>query len=108
MTIELLTVAELAELLKCDEQAAARALNDGRLPGLKLGRGWMVPKDALGIRLRDLALEESEQRRLVRMSHTLEEARLPGHAVATAPSVRGRKAARRPPPLPSLQSPCGD
>ena len=63
MTIELFTVTELAKLLQCEEQAAAKALNDGRLPGLKLGRGWVIPKAALEVRMTELALEESMRRR---------------------------------------------
>ncbi len=105
--IQLLTVTEIAELLRCDDQVIAKALNDGRLPGLKLGRSWLVPRDALAKRLPELAIEEAERRRRVfspgenPTQSPISPSGATG-ALPSAPRATGRKAARVPPALPPL------
>jgi len=44
---EILTSHEAAELLDCEARTIEDALREGKLPGLKLGRSWMIPKEAL-------------------------------------------------------------
>lgn len=59
----ILDVDQVAELLHCDRDTVAEALKAGTLPGLKFGRGWIVPAEALFERLNELAHEEAEHRR---------------------------------------------
>ena len=60
---EILTVDDLAELFACDKETAAARLNSGDLPGVKVGRGWIIPRQALFERLNDKAREEAAVRR---------------------------------------------
>lgn len=59
----ILTVEHLANMLGCDQETAAAKLINGELPGLKFGRGWVVPTEAFLHRLNELALEEAAKRR---------------------------------------------
>lgn len=59
----LMTVEEVAELLQCHPASVNIACSKGRLPGVKFGRGWVIPRAALAVRLTEIALEESEARR---------------------------------------------
>ena len=38
-----ITVTEAAELLELDERTVRRGLEDGNLPGVRVGRRWVVP-----------------------------------------------------------------
>lgn len=60
---EILTVDDLAKLFGCDKETAAARLTSGDLPGVKVGRGWIIPRQALFMRLNEKALEESAIRR---------------------------------------------
>jgi excisionase family DNA binding protein len=60
---EILTVSDLAELLSCDAETVAAKLINGDLPGLKIGRSWIIPKQAFLQRLNSKALEDSAARR---------------------------------------------
>lgn len=62
-TTDILSIEQVAEVLKCDKETAAERLNKGELPGLKFGRPWIVPAAAFYQRLNELALEQSERRR---------------------------------------------
>ena len=86
-----LTQDEVAKLLDCEPTTVqARALS-GELPGLKFGRGWVFPREALMARLNTMAQEQAAERRGQRAA--------PLAAVAI-PAPRNR---RRPPPvLPDL------
>lgn len=57
------TVDTLAALLGCDPDTAAERLNSGDLPGLKFGRGWIIPAEALHARLNEKAIQEAAARR---------------------------------------------
>lgn len=59
----LLDIDQVAALLRCDADTAADRLNRGELPGMKFGRGWIVPAEALYRRLNEMAIEEAERRR---------------------------------------------
>ncbi|WP_152547295.1 helix-turn-helix domain-containing protein [Delftia sp. RIT313] len=114
---EILTVEDLAELFICDKETAAARLISGDLPGVKLGRGWIIPRQALFERLNEKAKEESAERRAQRMgtfkknqqldqksNSSLKPSRsapqIP-YTAATIPMAKGRKR-RSPPALPSL------
>lgn len=56
-------VAQVAELLGCTEEIVAERINSGDLPGVKFGRSWVIPADALRERLNQKALEEARDRR---------------------------------------------
>lgn len=60
---EILTVDDLAELFACDKETAATRLTSGDLPGVKVGRGWIIPRQALFERLNEKAREEAAARR---------------------------------------------
>lgn len=60
---EILTVDDLAELFACDKETAAARLTSGDLPGVKVGRGWIIPRQALFERLNEKATEEAAARR---------------------------------------------
>lgn len=55
--------SDLAELFACDKETAAARLTSGDLPGVKVGRGWIIPRQALFERLNEKAHEEAAARR---------------------------------------------
>lgn len=91
-----LTAEEVAELLHCDPCTVENLLKRGDLPGLKLGRGWIIPFEALYQRVNQMALEEAEKRRNDRNSAR-------PLAVLVSPSERKTGRRREPPKLPSLE-----
>jgi excisionase family DNA binding protein len=56
-------VAQVADLLGCTEEIVVERINAGELPGAKFGRGWVIPADALRVRLNEIALEHAKNRR---------------------------------------------
>ena len=52
---DILTTNEVAELLQCEVQTVEDRLRGGDLPGVKFGRSWMCPKNALLDTVNDLA-----------------------------------------------------
>lgn len=114
---EILTIDDLAELFACDKETAAARLTSGDLPGVKVGRGWIIPRQALFERLNEKAREEAAIRREKRAA-SLEDAQQLGiaaqaasfpfsipHAAAdleTKGSTRRGRKRRVPPPLPRL------
>jgi len=44
---DLLLTAEVAEILRCHSETIRRALRDGRLHGIKVGRGWRIERSEL-------------------------------------------------------------
>lgn len=114
---EILTVEDLALMFDCDEETASARLKCGDLPGLKVGRGWIIPRQALFERLNEMALEEAAARR-ARLEAARDDAQRRGKAAqaasaapstatpaallpTTQPKSRGRQR-RIPPPLPPL------
>lgn len=91
MSLELLNAKRVAELLECDEVTVGQRALSGELPGLKIGRGWVFPAEALAARLNELALEQSALRRKPRNQPTA--------TVVPVPARAGRRKA--PVPLPS-------
>ena len=47
MNYELLTVVEVANILRLNVRTIWRMLGDGRLKGIRLGGGWRIPKAEL-------------------------------------------------------------
>lgn len=90
-----LTAVEVAELLHCDCGTVEDLLRRGELPGLKLGRSWIIPMDALHQCLNQMALDESEKRRKDR-------APMRPLAVFVKPSERKQGRRTEPPKLPAL------
>lgn len=60
---EILTVAEVAEILHCDVHRVSERLISGDLPGTKYGRSWVIPAAALCQRVNEISIEKSEERR---------------------------------------------
>ncbi|WP_298929796.1 helix-turn-helix domain-containing protein [uncultured Ramlibacter sp.] len=50
---DILDVVEAAEIVGCCERTMKQLLRDGVLPGIKLGKGWRVPRAEL---VRELSL----------------------------------------------------
>lgn len=63
MTASVLTQDDVAALLDCDVETVQRRALAGDLPGVKFGRGWIFPQEALIERLNTMAREESAKRR---------------------------------------------
>ncbi|XJC73372.1 helix-turn-helix domain-containing protein [Delftia tsuruhatensis] len=83
---EILTVNDLAELFACDKETVAARLTSGDLPGVKVGRGWIVPRQALFERLNEKAREEAAARR-AQQATAIDEAQRRG---MTLQSTQGR------------------
>lgn len=80
---EILTIDSVAQILRCEEKTVAERLVSGSLPGIKFGRSWIIPSEALFQRINEMAIEEAAERR-----RTAE----PGiPAQQDAPKKRGRK-----------------
>ncbi len=86
----ILDLRQIAELLRCSEEQAASQLASGNLPGVKFGKAWIAPADALFSRLNEIAIEQANERRtrdrLVPVAATVDASRV---------------AKKRPPALPS-------
>lgn len=52
---DILSTQEVAELLECESKTVEEKLRRGELPGVKLGRSWMCPRQALFETLNELA-----------------------------------------------------
>lgn len=96
MTHETYTIEQVAEILGCESEKAVEKITIGDLPGLKWGRGWIVPREAFNQRLNELALQEAQERRKAR------EATVAGKVITAAQDTTGksRRQARTPPVLP--------
>lgn len=114
---EILTVDDLAELFACDKETAAARLTSGDLPGVKVGRGWIVPRQALFERLNEKAREEAAIRRTQQASMLDEglsqrnsakpttagkKSAIPSALLPTTSALQKGRKRRVPPPLPSL------
>ena len=58
---EILSVEEVCELLQCEPYSLGEAVRSGRLPGIKYGRSWVFPSEALIKVLNEQALKHVEQ-----------------------------------------------
>jgi len=113
---DILTVDDLAELFECDKETAAARLTSGDLPGVKVGRGWIIPRQALFERLNEKARDEAAARRernttsgdgaqrindVARALSQKSKNLRPSVLLPTSTNRRGRKR-REPPTLPSI------
>ncbi|MCP5248506.1 MAG: hypothetical protein H6942_08265 [Candidatus Accumulibacter sp.] len=90
-TEHILDLKQIAELLRCSEEQAASQLASGNLPGVKFGKAWIAPADALLSRLNEIAIAQANERRSRE------------RATPMATTVDLPKSARkRPPALPSF------
>jgi excisionase family DNA binding protein len=62
MADELLTVDQVAALFDCSTETVELETREGRLPGLKLGRAWRYPREALMRVLNERALAEMSRK----------------------------------------------
>lgn len=60
---KVLSVEQVARLLRRAITTAEERTRVGDLPGLKFGAAWVFPADALQERLHDLAIEAAKERR---------------------------------------------
>lgn len=112
---EILNVDDLAELFSCDKETAAARLISGDLPGVKVGRSWIIPRQALLERLNEKAHEEASARRLslemlrkdaIARGNTSPSCLIGDPAAIGVFSNRGKRR-RLPPKLPPLPSSVG-
>lgn len=92
---DVLNIDQVADLLLCEPATAAEYFAKGVLPGLKFGRQWIAPRQALLERLNELALEQAAERR-----ESLSK-RSPLVGVLHPPVARGRRR-NIPPVLPTV------
>ena len=60
----MLSVEVVAEELECGPEQVIEELKAGVLPGLKFGRGWIIPRAAFIQTVNELALARMKERRL--------------------------------------------
>lgn len=60
---EFLTVEEVAELLRVSSRTVQRLLKEGKLPGVRVGRQWRIPRAELLAYLRGPTRAFAEGRR---------------------------------------------
>lgn len=106
---EIYTAQQLAELLGCDKETAEARIRQGDLPGVKFGKGWIVPRQAFIERVNEMAREEAATRRAQLLKEQaaatqrgLETALSPLLPSSVPKSSRGKR--RTPPILPTLLS----
>lgn len=61
---ETVSIDEAAQLLDCEPPTIMEALRAGKLPGIKFGRGWVIPREAFFAWLNKTAVEEATARRV--------------------------------------------
>src|SRR5882672_7194055 len=105
MLDEVLTKEQIAELLQCDVTTVEEKARNGELPGVKVGRSWVFPREAMLQRLNEMALapnlkarakSETRRERLeAEMARNLKSAG--GSVVAVKrPYLQGAKQGHRP------------
>lgn len=105
---EIYTAQQLAELLGCDKETAEARIRQGDLPGVKFGKGWIVPRQAFIERVNEMAKEEAATRRAQILSE--QSAAVQRGKAASTPSPllpncapkSSRSKRRTPPELPRL------
>lgn len=101
MSTEAYSLEEATEILDCSQETTVARINAGDLPGLKFGRGWIIPKDAFRQRLNEIALIEAQERRKQRQAATVSTKAI--KAAQGTPKKPGRTP-RLPPALPAAPS----
>lgn len=57
---DILSVRQVADLLCCSAETIEDKARRGNIPGIKFGRSWMFPREALLGRLNVMALQNAE------------------------------------------------
>jgi excisionase family DNA binding protein len=94
------SIEEVAAMLDCTVQTLAIQCRSGRLPGIKVGRRWVFPAEALIQRLNEVALTESNERR---SGKHRPQPRAVFLAVPTSAPIKQTSRRRVPPVLPTLE-----
>ena len=92
--IELIPIEEAAQVLECTPERVVQLLKHGELPGVKIGRPWIIPRAAFFQRLNEKALEEAADRRQRRAAPAAAPA--PAVAQPSVPKYLPRVGRRRP------------
>lgn len=63
MSDEILTIREMAELLKINEKTAYRLAGDGKIPGFKVGGSWRFDRREISEWIKRQMAKQREARR---------------------------------------------
>lgn len=105
---EIYTAQQLADLLGCDKETAEARIREGDLPGVKFGKGWVVPRQAFIERVNEMAREEAAKRRAKLLGEQTaavergQAAAAPSPLLPTSTPRPTREKRRTPPALPRL------
>ena len=109
---DIYTAEQIASLLKCDKETAEARIRSGDLPGVKYGKSWVIPRQALRQCLNEMALSEAAQRKadlqgtraaaLEKGRPSTKAAAAPSPMLPTSEQPRKRGQSRRPPDLGGL------
>ncbi|WP_120966792.1 helix-turn-helix domain-containing protein [Comamonas sp. lk] len=112
---DIYTAVQIASLLKCDKETAEERIRSGDLPGIKFGKSWVIPRQALLQCLNEMALSEAAQRKaelqgsraaaLKKGKASTKAEAAPPPMLPTSQGHRKRGQRREPPQLPSLPIP---
>ena len=58
---EILKKEQVAELLDCEPSTIEEKARTGELPGIKIGKSWIFPREALLQRLNEMALAPKQR-----------------------------------------------
>lgn len=97
---DVLTTDEVAALLRCEPETVEERTRQRELPGVKYGRSWMYPREALMQVLNRIALMHLEPTSKAQVSS----ASKPMRMVAPPAPKSSRSHRRSPPPLPDPPS----
>jgi len=94
-----MTAAQLAEALGCEVETVHERTNAGDLPGVKFGRSWYYPVEALRSWLNEVATAEAKERKSGKRFAAIAEhqakvaqpLRKPGKSRAALPSLECSK-----------------
>lgn len=67
---DILTEEQVAALLDCEVKTVQAKARSGELPGLKIGRPWLFPREALMARLNEMALNSGKKKPTARKPRT--------------------------------------
>jgi len=62
--------AEACTVLKCGMVVLHEALQKGILPGMKMGKEWVIPRQAFFAAVNKLAVEEAQERRRAALTNS--------------------------------------
>ena len=60
---EKISMEEAAAFLECSTDQVERELRAGRLPGIKIGKPWIIPRLAFNAAVNDLAIDAARELR---------------------------------------------